>query len=107
MNDSDRNRTNIANMTLDAGFNDTNDFLTSLSTEVKLPQKTRDIYLYLPYRMMGILPTIARFSDIDLMDGKTIREPFLYQPNTFKDKKDILNLDSGVLFEKKTGMLKI
>lgn len=36
---------NIEKMTLDYGFNNTNDFLLSLQTEMKLPKKTRDIYL--------------------------------------------------------------
>jgi dolichyl-diphosphooligosaccharide--protein glycosyltransferase/undecaprenyl-diphosphooligosaccharide--protein glycosyltransferase len=106
-NNTDKNRTNIANMTLDFGFKDTNDFLTSLSTDIKLPSKTRDIYLYLPFRMMGILPTVARFSNIDLMNGNTIRQPFFYQTHRFKDEKDMLDLANGVLFNKKTGMLKL
>jgi len=105
--DSDRNRTNIANMTLDSGFKDTNDFLSSLHVNTKLPKKTRDIYLYLPYRMLGILPTVARFSDIDLMSGKTNRRPFIYQTNRFKDSGTLLNLNNGVVFNKKSGMLKI
>ena len=105
--DKDRNRTNIANMTLDAGFKDTNDFLTSLHVKGSLPQKTRDIYFYLPYRMLGILPTVARFSDIDLMSGKTNRRPFIYTTNRFKDSEEVLNLDRGVLFNKKRGTLKI
>ncbi len=105
--DDDRNRTNIANMTLDSGFKDTNDFLTYLQTDVELPKKTRDIYFYLPYRMMGILPTVAKFSDIDLMTGKTNRRPFFYQTNRFKDSGTLLNLANGVIFNKKSGMLKI
>jgi len=106
-NNPDRNRTNLANMTLDYGFKDTNDFLTSLHVDMSLPQKTRDIYLYLPYRMMGILPTISRFSDLDLMNGKTIRRPFFYKTDRFKDSKDVLNLGSGILLNKKTNMIKI
>jgi len=105
--DEDRNRTNIANMTLDSGFKDTNDFLTSLHVNSSVPKKTRDIYFYLPYRMLGIMPTVARFSDIDLMSGQTNRRPFIYQTNRFQDSKDVLNLGSGVLFNKKSGMLKI
>jgi len=104
---SDKNRSNTENMTLDYGFKDTNDFLTSLSTNIKLPKKTRDIYFYLPLRMMGILPTVARFSDDNLMSGKSIRRPFIYQTNRFKDSKEILNLSNGVSFNKKSGMLKI
>jgi len=105
--DGDRNRTNIANMTLDNGFKDTNDFLTSLHVGSSLPKKTRDIYFYLPFRMMGIMPTVTKFSDIDLMTGKTNRRPFFYQTNRFKDDKVTLNLASGVVFNKKSGMLKI
>ncbi len=106
-NNPDINRSNIANMTLHYGFKDTNDFLTSLSTNIKLPKKTRDIYFYLPFRMMGILPTVAKFSDMDLMSGNTIRRPFFYQTNRFKDSKDVLNLANGVLFYKKKGILKV
>ena len=101
------NRSNIANMTLDYGFKDTNDFLASLSTDIKLPKKTRDIYIYLPFRMMGIFPTITKFSDLDLMSGNTVRRPFFYQTNRFRDGKKVINLGSGVLFNKRTGMLKV
>jgi len=103
----DKNRTNIANMTLDAGFNDTNDFLDSLHVKSSLPRRTRDIYFYLPFRMLSIMPTVARFSDIDLMSGKTNRRPFFYSTNRIQDSKTLLNLDRGILFDKKTGMLSI
>ena len=105
--DADKNRTNIANMTLDNGYRDTNDFLDSLHVKSSLPKKTRDIYFYLPFRMLGILPTVSRFSDIDLMSGKTKRRPFMYHTNRFKDSKEVLNLANGVLFNKKQGMLRI
>ena len=98
---------NIEQMTVEHGFKDTNDFLDSLHVNTKLPQKTRDIYLYLPFRMMSILPTVAKFSDIDLMSGKTNRRPFIYQTHRFKDSGTLLNLSSGVVFNKKSGMLKI
>ena len=105
--DGDRNRTNIANMTLDSGFKDTNDFLISLQTNSKVPKKTRDIYFYLPFRMLGILPTVAKFSDIDLMSGKTNRRPFFYQTSRFKDSGSLLNLGNGIVFNKKSGTIKI
>ncbi len=98
---------NIEQMTKDYGFNDTNDFLLNLKTKIKLPKKTRDIYFYLPFRMMGIFPTVARFSNIDLMSGNTIRRPFFYQTNRFKEKNNILYLGSGIAFYQKKGILKI
>jgi len=100
-------QSNIAQMTLDNGFKDTNDFLSSLNLNIRLPKKTRDIYFYLPYRMMGIMPTVAKFSDIDLMTGKVNRRPFFYKTNRFKDSGTLLNLANGVVFNKKSGMLKI
>ena len=100
-------QSNIAQMTLASGFKDTNDFLNSLHVSDVMPEKTRDIYFYLPYRMLGILPTITKFSDLDLMSGQMIREPFIYQTNRFQDTKEFLNLDNGIGVDKQRGILKI
>ena len=70
------NRSTIAQMTLDYGFKDVNAFLDALAEDdFKLPKKSRDIYFFLPDRMMGIFPTVAQFSNIDLMSGATVRNP--------------------------------
>ena len=98
---------NTAQMTLDYGFKDANDFLESLQTPLALPQKTRDIYFYLPYRMMSIFPTVAQFSNIDIMNGKTVRQPFFFQSIQFKDMGATLNFGSGVVLDKAKGMLKL
>ena len=105
--DEDINRSNLVNMIFDAGLDDANDFLFSLQADMELPKKTRDIYFYLPFRMMGILPTVAQFSNKDLMSGKINRRPFFYQTNRFKDNGNILDLAGGVQFNKKSGILKI
>jgi len=107
---SEKNETvmnNTAQMTLDAGFKDANDFLEALSTNITLPPKTRDVYFYLPYRMMGIFPTVAQFSNLDIMSGKTVRQPFFYQSNRFQDSASELNLGNGVVLNKTKGTLKI
>ena len=98
---------NPARMTLDAGFKDANDFLEALPTDSALPPKTRDVYFYLPYRMMGIFPTVAQFSNLDIMTGKTVRQPFFYQSNRFQDSANGLNLGSGVVLDKQKGTLKL
>jgi dolichyl-diphosphooligosaccharide--protein glycosyltransferase/undecaprenyl-diphosphooligosaccharide--protein glycosyltransferase len=98
---------NTAQMTLDFGFHDANDFLDALQTPLTLPTKTRDIYFYLPYRMMGIFPTVAQFSNMDIMNGKTIRQPFLFQTTQFKDMGATLDFSSGIVLDKAKGMLKI
>lgn len=98
---------NTAQMTLDYGFHDANDFLDALQTPLALPVKTRDIYFYLPYRMMGIFPTVAQFSNMDIMNGKTIRQPFLFQTTQFKDMGATLDFSNGIALDKAKGMLKI
>ncbi len=98
---------NTAQMTLDYGFHDANDFLAALQTPLTLPAKTRDIYFYLPFRMMSIFPTVAQFSNIDLMNGNTIRQPFFFQATRFQDSAKTLNFGSGIVLDKEKGMLKI
>jgi dolichyl-diphosphooligosaccharide--protein glycosyltransferase/undecaprenyl-diphosphooligosaccharide--protein glycosyltransferase len=103
--DKDRNRTNIANMTLDYGYKDTNNFLTSLGTDIQLPKKTRDVYLYLPNRMINIYPTVNLFSNIDLMTGIKGKQPFFYKSTNFKESKDFIDLGRGIKIEKQTGKI--
>ncbi len=103
----DINRSYIENMTLDYGFKNTNNFLEALKTNIKLPKKTRDVYIYLPFRMMGIFPTVARFSNLDLMSGNVIRRPFFYETNRFREQNGILNLANGIYFDQKKGTLKV
>ncbi len=99
---------NIELMTVDAGFDDTNDFLLSLQTDdVKLPKKTRDIYLYLPFKMLNIYPTVSAFSNIDLMSGNKTKAPFLYMSRSFKDTGETIKLGRGISIDKKTQTVQI
>ena len=101
-------QTNIAQMTLDYGYKDTNNFLTSLETNQlnnKLPKKTRDAYLYLPNKMMNIYPTVNLFSNIDLMTGRKGKHPFFYKTTNYKESTNFIELGRGIKIEKKTGKL--
>ncbi len=98
-------QTNIAQMTLDYGYKDTNNFLTSLETDIELPKKTRDVYLYLPNRMMNIYPTVNLFSNIDLMTGIKGKQPFFYKSTNFKESGQVIDLGRGIKIEKKTGKI--
>ena len=93
--------TNIEEMTKDYGFDDTNDFLLSLELDIKLPKKTRDIYFYLPFRMLNIYPTVKIFSNIDLMHGTLGAKPLFFISKNFKTKDNITNLGSGVILDMK------
>lgn len=98
---------NTAQMSVDSGFKNANDFLAALETDITLPPKTRDIYFYLPYRMLSIFPTVAQFSNLDIMSGKVIRHPFFYQTNRFKDSATQIDLSSGVVLDKAKGTLRL
>lgn len=106
-NNPDRNRTNIANMTLDYGLKNTNDFLAALKSELKLPNKTRDIYMYLPNRMMDIYPTVTLFSNLDLMTGVQGKQPFFYRTGYFKELAQFIELGSGIKLDKQSGQLHV
>jgi undecaprenyl-diphosphooligosaccharide--protein glycosyltransferase len=98
---------NIEQMTLDYGYKNTNDFLYSLGTDIKLPKKTRDIYLYLPNRMMGIFPTVTLFSNIDLMSGTKGARPFFYKSNSIKDTGTTIELGKNIRIIKAKGQIQI
>ena len=98
---------NIEEMTADYGFKDTNNFLESLNKDIKLPKKTRDIYLYLPFRMMNIFPTITQFSNINLMDGQKIREPFFFMSRNFRETPSTIELERGIAINKADSTLSV
>ena len=97
----------IEQMTKAYGFKDTNDFLEALEEGVDLPKKTRDVYIYLPLRMMNIYTTVAKFSYIDLMNGQ--KKPFepLYVMRAVQDNGRYLSFNNGIILDKSTMSLKI
>ncbi len=83
-----------------------NDYLEKLeSDDFLLPKATRDIYLYLPNRMLNIFPTVSLFSNINLQTGEKGQQPFFYKANRFKDDGKILNFGNGISLDKKTSTL--
>jgi len=96
---------NIEQMTKDYGFKDTNNFLATLQTDIKLPKKTRDVYIYLPFRMLNIYPTIRLFSNLDLMSGKRGSQPFFYVSRDLRDLGDRIDLGRNIFLDKRTSEL--
>ena len=64
--------------------------------DVEIPKKTRDIYLYFPWRMIRILPTVKLFSNLDLKTGKALTKPFFYSSSFFKQEKDLIILGRNI-----------
>lgn len=93
---------NIVRMILESGFKDANDFLVYLESggEIKMPPKSREVYLFLPNDMLSIFPTISKFSEIDLMSGKMEKEPFFFMTRYMQDKGNYIDLSRGVALDK-------
>jgi dolichyl-diphosphooligosaccharide--protein glycosyltransferase/undecaprenyl-diphosphooligosaccharide--protein glycosyltransferase len=69
----------------------------------KLPKKTRDIYLYLPYRMLRIFPTVAVFANLDLTTGKAERKILFYPTSVKNNNKGLLTFSNGIKFDTRKG----
>ncbi|AQW87674.1 undecaprenyl-diphosphooligosaccharide--protein glycotransferase [Campylobacter pinnipediorum subsp. caledonicus] len=62
---------NLAQMMRDYNTTNANKFLFDIGDDnFNPPKKSREIYYYLPDRMMYIFPTMLHFSKLDLMTGK-------------------------------------
>jgi undecaprenyl-diphosphooligosaccharide---protein glycotransferase len=69
--------------------------------------KTRDVYVYLPLRMLDIFPTVKVFSNLDLETGKKFNPPFFYKTTWMKQGEKGVDLGSGVVFKQKEGIISI
>ncbi len=87
---------------------DPNLFLSELENGLsELPQKTRDIYLYLPYRMMSIFPTVSVFGNIDLTTGKAEKEMTFYPSSLVRNQDGMMQFRNGIVFDAKKGEVNI
>lgn len=75
--------------------------------DIALPSKTTDIYLYLPLRMIDILPTVKLFSNLDLNTGKPLSKPFFYITRSFENSDTTIQLGRGIALLKQEGVLQI
>ncbi len=103
----DSNYTNIANTMFRNGKEDQLDpnlLLSELeSNTYALPEKTRDIYLYLPYRMLRIFPTVAVFGNLDLTTGKAERKISFYPTSAVGNKDGVVTFGNGITFDTQKG----
>ncbi len=87
---------------------DPNLLLTKLSTgDYKIPAKTRDVYLYMPYRMLDIFSTVMVFGNLDLTTGNKLRNAVFYPTYAKSNKNGLIMMSNGVVFDANKGILKI
>jgi undecaprenyl-diphosphooligosaccharide---protein glycotransferase len=90
------------------GFKNPNDFINTLALpEYKTPQKTRDVYLYLPLRMMEIFPTVSLFSNLDLTGKEKRTSPFLFVSRGIQDTEKSIELGNGLSIQKSTNTINL
>jgi len=76
-------------------------FLSDLSKKTfKHKYKSRDIYYYLPNRMLQIFPTVDLFSNMDITTGKQFPRGFFYSTQNFSNSQNGINLNNGVSITK-------
>jgi len=64
-------------------------------SDYKLPQKTRDVYLYMPYKMHRIFSTVMVFGNKDLKTGKDERKITYYAAAPYLDKQGKVVIKNG------------
>jgi len=83
-----------------------NQILSELrSSEYKLPKKSRDTFLYFPYRMMRIFPTVGVFGNLNLKTGKAERNIQFYPTAPLKQGGGKILLQNGILFDMIKGKI--
>lgn len=106
---ADKNCSVVASTLLHQGKENQRDstlFLAELDdAHYALPTKTRDVYLYLPYRMLNIFPTVAKFGNLDLNTGKPLRKMVFYPTSMANNSKGIIQFSNGIVFDGQKGEL--
>ncbi|CAA6825300.1 MAG: Oligosaccharyltransferase PglB (EC, partial [uncultured Sulfurovum sp.] len=75
--------------------------------DFKLPAKTRDVFLYMPFRMMRIFPTVAVFGNINLETGRKERNVHFYPSSIASQQGGKVILQNGIIYDSIKGEVTI
>ncbi len=76
---------------------DPNEFINEISeTRFTIPEKTMDVYFYLPFRMLGIYNTVNAFSNIDILTGKQKTDFNYYYSHDFIEDNNEIYFNNGI-----------
>jgi dolichyl-diphosphooligosaccharide--protein glycosyltransferase/undecaprenyl-diphosphooligosaccharide--protein glycosyltransferase len=73
------------------------------SPDFRLPEKTRDVYLYMPMRMINIFPTVGVFGNLNLLTGKKERQITFFPSQISKQVGTTLMLSNGAQIDLAKG----
>ncbi len=92
----------------DYGFKNANEFLQTLGTEAFVPlKKTREAYLYLPYRFSQIFQGNSRSYHVDLMSGKERPVPLFAELAVIGNTDNTLTLEAGISIDKQNKSIRL
>jgi len=63
------------------------------------------VYIYMPYRMLRIFPTVMVFGNLDLTTGKKLRNIVFYPTNAVGQDESVITFSNGIRFDAKKGEL--
>ena len=94
--------------TLFAGGEDPHRFLDRLGREeaFPLPKKSREIYLYLPWKITLAFHTVHRFSNRDLNTGRPLYQSVFYPLRPIGKKGGWILMEGGVAFDPVRGVVR-
>ncbi len=92
--------TNLADIASDYTNDNINDLLNRelLRRDLKLPEKTRDVYIYIPQSIIRIARTVFLFSRRDITNGDSWGAPY-YFGGDFKLENDVFKFNESGKFE--------
>jgi dolichyl-diphosphooligosaccharide--protein glycosyltransferase/undecaprenyl-diphosphooligosaccharide--protein glycosyltransferase len=96
---------NIEQMMIDYDIKDINKFLNNLNSDIELPNKTRDIFFYLPQRLMQIFPTVDLFSSINLASGINRAKPKFSVIRGVQEDSNYIHLNKNAKIDKINGSI--
>lgn len=89
---------NLEQILKDYSYNELDKFLSDIkSDKFNLPSKSRDIYYFLPDRMLSIFPIVSKFSRLDILNGKEWGDPFFVIATNFTQVENGIALNNGVI----------
>ena len=103
----DSNYSVVANTIFNAKENPKNLLNALKSPDYKLPKKTRDIYLYMPMRMMRIFPTVGVFGNLNLQTGRKERIIQFYQSRVIRQMGSKVMLANGMVADINSGTIEL
>lgn len=90
----------------DYNLNNIDDLLLALKANLlSPPEKTSEIYYYLPYRMLDIFPIVIRFSNLDLKSGTSYKNPLFISGYFKREGDNEIILDNGIQIAKNFSAL--